>query len=97
MSCGHTIVIKKYYTEGGGGGGGTIEINEVSEAAVGTTDGVNTNFYSTYPIIEGTLIVTCNGVTQKQNIDYWQTGTNSILLAWAPTQKEEIFLRYNTN
>ncbi len=99
MSCGHNITIKQTVIKGdsqNNNNNATSALVEICETVAGSFDGTNRVFYTSKSIIDGTLDISCNGVAQTPNVDYWQTGTNSLLLAWSPTETEEILARYNS-
>ena len=79
------------------GTGTSGDFTAIAETPVGTINGSNVTFtLSNTPAASAEVILTLNGLTQRNGIDYTITNT-TITFASAPATSTEIFAQYNTS
>jgi hypothetical protein len=56
----------------------------VDEVLIGSVNGANLVFATTYDYLPGSTQVFVNGLKQRTGIDYWEKGVNEIMFSEAP-------------
>lgn len=72
-------------------------INFYSESLIGSIDGINKIFTTTFNYELNSTIVFINGLKQKLNISYFENGTNEIEFDEAPSDlgfEDDLFIIY---
>jgi hypothetical protein len=79
---------------GGGGGSGTAAIQIWGETPIGTIDGTNLSYTTANAYSTGLLAVYLNGLRQRRQDDYTETGTQSFQFVNAPLAGDGLSIDY---